>query len=396
MRDAVSSISDNTAANRYVIFVKNGTYEEIDIKTKDYVDIVGESKAGVILYCNGLSTDNSPSDYNWGGGDYANIPINTIPKAWKHLFIHMSNSTIKNMTLKVNQCKYVIHQDNESNEYDAIVENCTLIREEDYNDTAVTDLGLYYIVGVGARIGQFQRYYDCDFVSNIINAPSTYFTGAILWHNWRSGTKEAGMTVKNCTAFGCGFFANVNNLRTTGVYDLVDFIDCDADNSKSNVVLLTSTSSSAHPIVDGEYHIYCNLKGYTKLQSVMIDSLGVNYAKNSLSASAMKKVHVSASVLKGQPIDDTTGFVLNGNVSKGIATTTPFVVALENASLGDFCYCNKGDYFSGLCVADSYAVGDNIYINNGKFTKTVSGSSVGKVVEAINLSADGFVKIVKQ
>ena len=153
VRDAVKSITDASAQNRYIVYVKNGTYNEIDIKTKDYVDIEGESRDGVVLYADGTSTENSPSDYTWYTEQYSNVPINTIPKAWKHLFIHMSNSTIANMTMKVRMCKYVIHQDNESQEYEAIVKNCVLIREENFSDNGADTYNqrLQYIVGIGAR-----------------------------------------------------------------------------------------------------------------------------------------------------------------------------------------------------------------------------------------------------
>ncbi len=48
----------------------------------------------------------------------------------------MSNSTIENLTMIVNQTKYVIHQDNARQTYNAIVKNCKLIRREDYNDSS--------------------------------------------------------------------------------------------------------------------------------------------------------------------------------------------------------------------------------------------------------------------
>ena len=108
----------------------------------------------------------------------------------------------------------------------------------------------------------------------------------------------------------------------------------------------------------------------------------------------MVKKCVSASVLRGQPIVGTNDN-FNGNVGVGVASSAPFVVAMEDASSGDFCFCNKGDLFTGLCVAGTYAAGDDIYINNGKFTSTQSGDPVGKVAEEKTLSSDGLLLIMK-
>lgn len=69
---AIASISDNTYAKRYLVYVPNGTYTEGNLQMKNYVDVVGESRDGVIL------TDGSANDTIKIGGINAMLANMTI------------------------------------------------------------------------------------------------------------------------------------------------------------------------------------------------------------------------------------------------------------------------------------------------------------------------------
>lgn len=393
VREAVSSISDASEYNRYHILVRNGNYNEFDIMTKDYVDIEGESRDGVVLYADGTSTSNSPSDfcptvYHWTSDDYSSTPINTIPKALKHLFWMVSNSHIKNMTLKCRNCKYVIHQDFGNAEYKSFVENCVIIREEDFtSNVSDYDKSLQNLIGVGASGGCYQNYINCIFILATVNVPSNYHyanLSAFLWHNLDRENKPCGATLKDCNVFGCDI-ADIYDLGSEQ-NDIINILNVVADNPKWGINYKVNTEiygSSPVPYCV-RLNIHGNNPNYVLLSKDRLDDVSVIY-----NAFTNTIVQVNTDVLIGQPIaisDTQWG-------GSSIASSKPFGVALQNKNNGEMCMLDKGNRFNGLAVSGTYSYGDSIYIKNDKFTNEQNGESIGISIEDITLSNDGLLQI---
>ena len=395
VRNAVTSINDASALKRYIIYVHNGTYQEIDIKTRDYVDIVGESRDGVILYCDGNSTQNSPSDYSYHPDEYSNVPINTIPKAWKHLFVHCSNSSIRNLTMKITNCKYVIHQDNFSNLYNAIVEDCVLIRDEDYTASYNTQKQYQNLVGIGAKGGQFQNYLNCQFLLKTKNLPesTTERYCAMFFHNWNNQTSKCGVIMKDCNIFGC-HIAEISELGSEQD-DVVNIINVKTDNKKFGVFYSLTMGfyvKNGVVVTDPSLVPYClRLNAVGEINYVLIDENRNGNIEKVLNADSISLVMMGSNVLAGQPVK-TNKYGYN---SHEIATDLPFGFAINAISSGNFGYVNSGQIGYGLALAAGYTIGDLIYINNGYFTKTQNGNPVGYAAETKTLSATGLLRISK-
>ena len=386
VRDAVASITDANKSKKYKILIKNGTYDEIDIKTKDYVYIEGESRDGVVLKTNGMSTDNSPSNYNFHTDMYSNVAINSIPKAWKHLFVHVSNSTISNLTMVINNCKYVIHQDGWQNAYNAIVENCIIKRIEDYTTNVDDyDKSLQHLIGIGASAEQFQYYKNCEFHLELSNVPfdANLDAVALLWHNWQWQNKPCGLIAENCNMFGCGI-VSIWELGSEQK-DNIRLNNCHTDSVKNGIYYDISEIS-----VTQNYNITLHINGcnvpFVLLSKNRLE--GSDYVANPIT---MTKVQVSSDCKIGQPV------IVNyyGWGKNGFAENNNFGFAMQNVLNGDLCYINKGSQGYGYAIADDYTFGDAIYINNGKFTKVANGMQVGVAIESITLQADGLLRIAK-
>ncbi|KAA6326012.1 hypothetical protein EZS27_024835 [termite gut metagenome] len=398
IRNAVNSITEASSYNPYKVFVKNGTYNEIDIKTKDYVDVEGESRDGVIVYTDGTSTENSPADYNWKP-EYRNVPVNTIPKAWKHQWIHMSNSEIRNMTLVGNQTKYVIHQDNQNNSYEAKCKNCKFIRKEDYNySTTDYDRGLVYCIGIGATQGQYQRFEDCMFewyIDNFPNIPLTEPT-AIIWHNWNNKTIPCGASIVNCLTFG-GNLLNAAELGSE-TDDVINIIDCKTDDAKFGIFYSVTTGyyippGESSPTQNPERIPYCirlNIKN-SKINSVVLQKGRENGFSKILNPETVMLIKVQTGIQIGTPLLVPK----NGYFTTSIATGRDFVLAMQPSSVETYIYANSGIRGRGLALAGNYTFGDNLYISNGKFTKTQTGEIVATVISNQSLITEGLIDLSK-
>src|SRR6185437_4092647 len=125
---ALKSIVNNSNKKRYIIYVRNGTYieyglNEHGLELKDFVDIIGESKDGVIIKSN-----NAPKGKE---RDYS-----TIKK--------IANCTIKNVTLYTYNNKYCVHADSASpTNMEFKIEDCILFNENGY-DKFDLGFGIYY------------------------------------------------------------------------------------------------------------------------------------------------------------------------------------------------------------------------------------------------------------
>lgn len=401
IRNAINNIQDASNSNRYKIIVKNGYYEEIDIKTKDYVDVVGESKERVILYCDGLSTKLAPTDYGWAEleGRYDGVPINTIPKVYKHLFLHTSDSTVKNMTLISNQTKYVIHQDAAHNKYIAACENCNIIRKEDYNNPTQDDKRIINLVGVGSEGGQYQIYRNCNFRMQVKGVTDEVLFGgfAVYWHNWNNQKYPCGLTIENCNIFGC----NIAYLAELGSEqdDIVNIINTAVDNDMFGIRYYLEkgyykkNGAVVENADDIPYNIQLILKN-TKVNYLYLENERLKGIDKVINTETICSQEVDSAVLMGQPIDIVKGCWYKAGISIG---DTKWGFAMENSSdtSDSIIYINKGLVGLGLAVSNSYNYGDAMYISNGKFTKEITGNQVGECMETKLLSNDGLLVIRK-
>ena len=190
IRAAVKANS-GTASSPLTVFVKNGTYNEIDIAVGDYTNVIGESRDGVIVITDGSSTDNAPADF------YGGVPINTIDKSYKHQWKVLKNARISNLTSVINDVKYSNHSDG-NGIFDYAFENVAFIRLDDKIDGAGSNVKNYYlfIAGIGAHGNQKHRYIACTFdyavQSSVGNSAGIYF------HNWNQEDAACLLQIDKC------------------------------------------------------------------------------------------------------------------------------------------------------------------------------------------------------
>lgn len=359
----IRSITDNSAEKPYKIIVHKGTYEEIDIFTKDYVDIVGEDNESVVLICDGSATYNSPTDYSFSPNSYSNVPVYTIPSKWKHLIFHMSNSTVSNLTLKTigGTVKYICHQDSRKNNFTARFEHCVFV-----NGAGSA------MVGIGAHGGQFFVYDDCQFIEHCHENRNVF---SFNLHNWDNATEPCGVKFNRCFFKHTGWF-HVLDLGSNQKDDFF-FIDCVADDPAFVFVKYVGESLST------PYSILCcvdggNIVGIVPDNTRRDAGLNVQSENIALVPNASNAVFGNAVDLQGNIVQNANGY---------------FAFALSGISS---LYINTFKVGFGLCEAGSYAQGDIVYVNNGVFSKTENGKAAGRVKVANTLDTYGYIMIEKQ
>lgn len=201
--DSVSDLLDEIANGETdIILIKNGTYSVLNVEVTRNVQIIGESRTGVILTCDG-TTDQ----------------VNSVTD--RHGIRFQKGGALKNLTFSVNDVKYVMHQDNISTGYDLLVENCTFNR---YDDSC----GYYFFIGCGCYGTQNLTVKDCSFIfsENTHNRVSY----GIYWHNWHLAKSQlnalaANVTMENCGCIGCGM-AIIQDLASKDVNDIISVLNC--------------------------------------------------------------------------------------------------------------------------------------------------------------------------
>ena len=172
INSALTAITDNSEKNRYVIFITEGTYNET-ITTKDYVDLVGESKYTSVI--NYISPDES---------GYAN----------QSAIFASTYTTIKNLTVKTTGTKYPLHCDARYNEpYEVKAFNCIF----QHDGFSGTEQPAGTAVGIGLYWGQHVVLEQCECVgSGVVGVASVYCHNS--QENDASHSRFRSLTVKNC------------------------------------------------------------------------------------------------------------------------------------------------------------------------------------------------------
>jgi hypothetical protein len=300
----------------------------------------------------------------------------------------MSRSKISDLTMLVNNVKYAVHQDGNNRSYDAVVENCNIIRRETYDNEIPSSL-----VGVGASGGQYQNYINCNFYMEVDGALADDYYCAVLWHNWNNQAKECVSVLDGCNIYGC-HVARISELGS----------------EQNDKIIIKNT------IVDKPQYgiIYCLEMGYYRINgqvvtdptlvpySIQLDvvSSHVNYilcSKDRLDAyehnindSNSIELDIINGVSIGQPITPSHIF---GIIGATIATDNNFVFTATSPNSKYYVKANKGAVGLGLCVAGTYTSGDDMYISNGKFTNIQNGSKVGVCLESVTIQNDELVRI---
>lgn len=201
--DSVADLLDEIAnGTSDIIMIENGTYSVLNIEVTRNVQIVGESRTGVVLNCDGTT-------------DLVN------PVVDRHGIRFQKGGSLKNLTFNVHDVKYTMHQDNIAVGYDLLIENCTFNR---YDDSC----GYYFFIGCGCYGTQNIHVKNCSFVfSDNTHDRVSY---GVYWHNWHLAKSQlnalaANLTIENCGCVGCGI-AIVQDLADKDVNDVISILNC--------------------------------------------------------------------------------------------------------------------------------------------------------------------------
>lgn len=376
--NTIRNITDNSTSKRYRIHLAAGTYQEIDIITKDYVDIIGVKPDNTIIYTDGHATYNSPADYTFP--DYSNTPVNEIPEANKHTFWHLSNSKISNVTIKATYCKYPVHQDGEGTNFNAIIENCVIV-----------DSGCYAgVLGVGIRGTQKLSYINTSFVIDInrVQRGAVEATSFNL-HNWNNRGSNAEMLFDHCSFFNCKDISFTELGSTQN--DTVKFISCYIDNDA--VIRYTATDyyyrkdgQQVQDIEEVPYSYSINTSG-SNIPIIRTQNRKT-YNFNTVGKHVLSK-KASTQINFGEAVT----FAANGEVVSLTIESADFMTAMCNSDNNQILV-NDGKVHYVKAASDTYAVGDMLTISNGIFQKATSGG-VAKVKYVFTDNNETYLEIEK-
>jgi hypothetical protein len=213
IKAAVAAVSPTRIAP-VKIFVKNGTYQEIQVIGKDWLTIEGESRAGVIIVSNGLRTDVDPVS----GQRYVDMAQDD-----KSGFFTTYQMVFRNLTMQVNDVKYCCHADL-TGTWDLLFENCQIEHANGYP------------IGVGARVNENITFINCTFKKTGANAANGVAgSHGVYWHNWNNQPGMAKLTLINCNAVNCGLVLAYE--LGSAQKDLIRIENCSTDDKVNNLVV---------------------------------------------------------------------------------------------------------------------------------------------------------------
>ena len=379
IRSTIMNISDASYTKRYRIYLNPGTYKEIDIIPKDYVDIIGYNPDNTILLTDGSDTYPAPANYSYHGNeqkDYSGIPLNEIPEHAKHTFWAYTLSKVSNVTIRAEHCKYCVHQDSTMTTVNAnpIFQNCTFIS----NNYAG-------VIGIGSHSNQKLEYVDCTFVDIAVGN-----TNSTNLHNW-GGQINTQVIFNHCN------FVNCSNISITEIgnkrIDVYNFIDCNSDND--TVILVGGLDSyykddQGNPVDIDSVPYGTNVNaGGSNIELLRTEARKVfNYTTTAKNIVYKK---TASTINFGYAVYVTS----NGTVS---VLTTPdenFLTAMSMNDADGNIIVNNGNNHYVKAVADNYSAGDTVTItNSGMFAKS-SSNVVATVRYAAELLTDGYIQIMR-
>lgn len=399
LRDALKSITDASENNRYHVLIKNGTYNEIDIaganyhgSNKDVVVIEGQSRDGVIIRTDGLSTALSPVDYNKDPATYGGIPINTIPQAWKHTFWLITTCTIKNLTVHANDVKYCVHQDSSGN-YDSLFDNCMFIHEEN------TSYFYGNIIGIGSRYKQYQRYHNCIFEFRCGISDGISESSAVYWHNWNNQAGSTGLELKNCKCINCHILFT-SDLGSN--HDDVLIVDGCSTNLKTRGIKYTLSPGYYTPTPSTENDYPYNIRLLINGGNISFFNLPSNRSEAGLKALAQNDYHQNCYNRTGSTIQ--IGYAIKVNYADMTYGKNTIIKATDNdfdgvawrdiANNTEGYFVPKKKTVQVFALANTYTKGDMLKVNaSGQFEKTlVVAEKIAIVTDSITIGSNGLIK----
>jgi hypothetical protein len=191
---ALSSITDASENNRYVIHLDKGTYEET-FHTKNYVDIVGENKYQTII----TYSETDPDLWNTTSTIFAE-----------------TYSTLENLTILADGVKYPIHSDGAYNiPYRVIIKNCILR----HNGASYDDTKAGTGIGIGLYHSQHVELIECE----IYGKEGVFGSADIYCHN-SADTDEAhskyrSLRVERCVLGECTYGIRLQAIEDNQLQD---------------------------------------------------------------------------------------------------------------------------------------------------------------------------------
>ncbi len=235
---ALAGISDASARNTYLIYVPDGTYSE-EFTAKDYVDIVGESRAGVIVQSSSGTTDTITT-----GGIMCMIANLTVT----HTF-NTGDSGV---------CQYPIHIDTDTSGQTPT--------DPDNSTTVLYKLNIYSY-GTGAKAGlgiglwENQNLYIVDCVC------SSAESAGVFCHNQESSGAPCNLYMEDVTGSGGTHGFLYHNIGS-GQQDKIYATDCVFFDGGTYDVEIKNTGSGA-----GESYLFKDSVSYST--SSFVDSTKV-------------------------------------------------------------------------------------------------------------------------
>jgi hypothetical protein len=175
---ALASITDAAEDNQYLVYVKNGTYNEM-INVKAYVNMKGENKYKTIIDFTGV---------------YANR--NDLSAVYGE-----KTATMENFTIETFDSKYPLHSDNNTGDYKFIIKNC-IMRHKGFTGGEAAKP-----VGIGLNQNQHIEILDCEMYGNgVAGAEGVFF------HNADTGDGYRSLRVENCKIRGVSYGFKPNGI----------------------------------------------------------------------------------------------------------------------------------------------------------------------------------------
>ena len=379
IREIMESITDADKDNQYVVHIPNGEWFECDIVGKKYVTLEGEDREKTILYCDGTSSNLTPSNYGWGS-QYANKALVQLDKNFKHCFRPTSDIIAKNMTIRANDCKYCAHID--ARTYNHVeFENCHFIANANVN----------FPIGTGITSDQHVKFTDCVFTAN------SWQTCGIFAHNGGNGeqTSSCSLYVDRCYFHKCGFL-QITELGSNQD-DRWHLVNCYSDRGGEIIWFVDSQSDGSTYWINGSGQYERNPQNVPyciKLNTYGTNLGGIKHAKWAKQGDfyGLEQRPNLAQYVESEniiPIPKATSVV--GTIAYGIMTGEVWTPSASGYRLGvvssvidTIAYVTtKGMMYidSSQVLGNAPALYSLVYDNNKRLSTSASGDPIGMVVQ---------------
>jgi len=394
IRETIMNITDASEGNRYEVYVPAGLWYEVDIQTKEWVDIY--IQPGAIVECDSNLTDAKfviPANYPYPSE--IGKQWNTVDFSLLHTFWVLRNSNVYNQGIvSIKRGKYTIHID--SNSFDRFAFKGGVLRSRD----------ALHAVGVGIWGGQ-NLDIDCEVDSN-----SEYGIGI---HNWNNQSKGTKINI-SCTFNGCDYLKldelgsnqideiNLNNCTTnakSGGSIRVSVVSADGTNSYYK----DGSGNTTNNPKDVPYNFRINAKG-TVINEIKVGTTGWSAYPNQYTRDVEKILDLSfingyvrclasGAILKGELVSISNVTNAKTTVVKylGDSSNDAYGVAIADAVGGFVWVATRGK------IADTLATGVNFSVDASRkltyssgLVSTPTAKHYEVLAEAVEPSIGGYVR----